>query len=211
MKFLCAEFLRAGDKGILFTFSGSIRQIRPSVTLFNHNDKTPHMEEEPEHENWTEWFDRNGPRLLLWAKQWSRSASDAEDILQEAFIRYWKHQRSLGGNPLGLLFASVRRTATDCARKNLRREAREQLSDLAATEEIPWFEPSGMDPERQGLLEAAIKRLPSEQREVLVLKIWGELTFEEIAGELDISANTAASRYRYALTALRKELIPVAP
>jgi RNA polymerase sigma-70 factor (ECF subfamily) len=41
---------------------------------------------------------------------------------------------------------------------------------------------------------------------VLVLKIWGELTFEQIATELEIPPNTAASRYRYALAALRKEL-----
>ena len=37
-------------------------------------------------------------------------------------------------------------------------------------------------------------------------KIWGELTFEEIAAQLELPANTAASRYRYALGALRKEL-----
>ena len=48
------------------------------------------------------------------------------------------------------------------------------------------------------------------QREVLALKIWGDLTFAQIAAQLDIPPDTAASRYRYALTALRKELIPVA-
>jgi len=51
-----------------------------------------------------------------------------------------------------------------------------------------------------------LHRLPSAQREVLTLKIWGELTFDEIARELDISHNTAASRYRYALAALRNEM-----
>ena len=42
-----------------------------------------------------------------------------------------------------------------------------------------------------------------DQQEVVVLKIWGELTFQEIADTLDISGNTAASRYRYALEKLR--------
>jgi RNA polymerase sigma-70 factor (ECF subfamily) len=60
--------------------------------------------------------------------------------------------------------------------------------------------------DRREAVEAAMRRLPEEQREVLVLKIWAELTFEQIAGELEISPNTAASRYRYALAALRKEL-----
>jgi RNA polymerase sigma-70 factor (ECF subfamily) len=50
--------------------------------------------------------------------------------------------------------------------------------------------------------------LPHDQREVLVLKIWNELTFNEIAGALGISQNTAASRYRYALANLKKSLQP---
>ena len=49
-------------------------------------------------------------------------------------------------------------------------------------------------------------QLPEEQREVLVLKIWSDFTFAEIAEQLAISPNTAASRYRYALTALRRIL-----
>ena len=60
--------------------------------------------------------------------------------------------------------------------------------------------------ERRAAIEEAMKRLPEEQREVLVLKIWGELTFEAIGRELTVSANTVASRYRYALAALRREL-----
>jgi len=50
--------------------------------------------------------------------------------------------------------------------------------------------------------------LPHDQREVLVLKIWNELTFSEIGDALGISQNTAASRYRYALAHLKKSLQP---
>ena len=60
--------------------------------------------------------------------------------------------------------------------------------------------------DRRLAIEAALRRLPAEQREVLTLKIWGECTFEEIARQLEIPPNTAASRYRYALAALRREL-----
>lgn len=49
-----------------------------------------------------------------------------------------------------------------------------------------------------------MNKLPEMYREVLTLKVWGELTFEEIAEVLAIPANTAASRYRYGLTELRK-------
>ena len=67
----------------------------------------------------------------------------------------------------------------------------------------PQFE---IENESQRTLVAALDRLPREQREVLVMKIWDELTFAEIAQVLKISQNTAASRYRYALAALRKNL-----
>ena len=55
---------------------------------------------------------------------------------------------------------------------------------------------------KQALLRA-VERLPDQQKEVLILKIWGELTFDEIARTLDESLNTVASRYRYGLQKLR--------
>ena len=69
----------------------------------------------------------------------------------------------------------------------------------------PQFE---WEDEAQSALAAAVSCLPHDQREVLVLKIWNELTFSEIAGALGISQNTAASRYRYALSHLKKALQP---
>lgn len=60
--------------------------------------------------------------------------------------------------------------------------------------------------ERDREIESAIRRLPAEQREVLVMKTWGELPFAQIAKVLDLLPNTAASRYRYALDGLRREL-----
>ncbi len=57
--------------------------------------------------------------------------------------------------------------------------------------------------ERQKSILAVVERLPPEQKEVLTLKIWGELTFDEIGRTLDLSLNTVASRYRYALQKLK--------
>jgi RNA polymerase sigma-70 factor (ECF subfamily) len=61
--------------------------------------------------------------------------------------------------------------------------------------------------ERRNAIAAALRTLPEEQREVLTMKIWGGLTFPQIALALDVSANTAASRYRYALVKLREQLV----
>jgi RNA polymerase sigma-70 factor (ECF subfamily) len=54
-------------------------------------------------------------------------------------------------------------------------------------------------------LQSALRGLPDEQREVIVLHVWGELSFEEVAEALSIPANTAASRYRYGLSKLREQ------
>ena len=55
-------------------------------------------------------------------------------------------------------------------------------------------------------LQVALTSIPEKYREVITLKMWGELTFAEIGDTLEISPNTAASRYRYGLEALRKSL-----
>jgi RNA polymerase sigma-70 factor, ECF subfamily len=162
------------------------------------------MEDQNE-DPWRNWFARHGAKLLLCARQWTRSAADAEDVLQEAFIRFWKNQRALRGDPLALVLTSIRRAAFDLARRDQRRQAREHAAQ--APEEVSWFEPLPEHDDRRVVIEEALRRLPAEQRQVLVLRIWGECSFEAIAQQLGIPANTAASRYRYALAALRKELV----
>ncbi|MBI3885685.1 MAG: RNA polymerase sigma factor [Opitutae bacterium] len=160
--------------------------------------------------SWNDWFETYGPKLLLCARQWTRSLADAEDVVQEAFVRYWRHQRQLPGDPQALLLTSVRRAAFDLARRDTRRGRREEKANGGLEDRTDFFEPQpGDDAERRREIEAALQHLPAEQREVLVLKIWQELTFEQIAETLAISPNTAASRYRYALTALRKKLKPL--
>jgi RNA polymerase sigma-70 factor (ECF subfamily) len=162
------------------------------------------MEATHDHDDWRHWFQLYGPRLLVCARLWTRTRADADDVVQEAFVRYWRHQRHLGGEPLPLLLTSVRRAAIDLARAHSRRLAREELAE--ADNDSPLFEPD----ERSAGMESALQRLPPAQREVLALKIWGGLTFAQIAAQLDIPPDTAASRYRYALSALRKDLSALA-
>lgn len=161
------------------------------------------MKSDDENETGKEFFAQNGAKLLLCARQWTRTSADAEDVLQEAFLRYWRHQRHLPGNPMALIITSIRRAAYDLARRDSRRAAREQISFLE-NETVTWFEPS--DAAETQLLQKAVERLPEEQRRVVALKIWGELTFAQIAEQLDCSQNTVASRYRYALARLKEIL-----
>ena len=173
------------------------------MTLNRHTSANPRMEATLNDDSWKDWFHHHGPKLLLCARQWTRSLADAEDVVQEAFVRFWRHQRHLPGEPRALLIVSIRRAAIDLVRKADRRTAREEFS---AEETGRLFESDPAGDERVQLIQSAMARLPGTQREVLVLKIWGELTFDEISRELGIPLNTAASRYRYALAALRQEL-----
>lgn len=159
-------------------------------------------------DEWKRWFTENAPRLHLYARQQTRSESDAEDVLQDAFVRMWNTARKepdLGLPNLPFGYTSIRRCAIDLARKNQRRLQREETAH-DGLDDVQWFESDLEGAERKEALERAIKRLPKKYQEVLALKIWGEQTFQAIADLQGISINTVASRYRYALQGLRREL-----
>ncbi len=180
------------------------------MPLFRKRPLPEPMEAVHETKSWKEWFEAYGPKLLLCARQWTRSFADAEDVVQEAFVRYWRHQRLLPGDPQAHLITSVRRAALDLARREDRRTVREEKASGGLDERASFFEKlPGEGDERRQEIEEALAKLPAEQREVLALKIWQELTFEQIGEVLGISPNTAASRYRYALNALRQQLEPL--
>ena len=162
------------------------------------------MENVVTHEDWRSCFSELAPGLLLFARQWVSSRADAEDIVQEAFIRFWRRNHKIDNRPL--LYATVRSIALDLIRRDSRR-ARREAKAVSESEQMvePQFE---LADEAQFALAAALDRLPNDQREVLIMKIWNELTFAEIATALNISQNTAASRYRYALAALKRIFQP---
>jgi RNA polymerase sigma-70 factor (ECF subfamily) len=161
------------------------------------------MENVVTHEDWKVCFSELAPGLVLFARQFVRTSADAEDIVQDAFVRFWRKEHSIQNR--GLLYATVRSVALDLLRRDTRRARREANAALDVEQSTqPQFD---FDDGSQRELAAAVDRLPVEQREVLVMKIWNELTFAEIGEALGISQNTAASRYRYALAALKKNFV----
>lgn len=164
---------------------------------------------------WRAWLEEHGGKLLLFARQQTRRSGDAEDVLQEALVKLAKKVDSgefVGGQEawLPFLYTQIRREAIDLGRRNDRRKKREDavVGDelIGETSSDSWFEGAGYEEERRELLEGAIRQLPKKFSEVIVMKIWGGRTFAEIGEILDISMNTAASRYRYGIEALRKHL-----
>jgi RNA polymerase sigma-70 factor, ECF subfamily len=160
------------------------------------------MNSTPAHSDWRRWLDDHAPKFLLFARQQARSDADAQDLVQEALVEAMQRQHDGAPPPSPLVFATIRRRAIDLARSEDRRAQREQTA-YAATPEW-WFDTSVEDRELGQLMQNAMSRLPDMYREVISLKVWGELTFAEIAEALDIPPNTAASRYRYGLTELRR-------
>jgi len=168
---------------------------------------------------WREWLTEYANKLTLFARQQTRSYEDAEDILQNALVKLSKKLRE--GTFIGdqkawmpFMYTQIRREAIDLGRKNDRRVKREQFSyeDEKVQKgefETPWFEGDSDQKEMRALLEEKLKELPPKFANVITMKIWGERTFAEIGEVLEISQNTAASRYRYGIEALRKKLSSV--
>jgi RNA polymerase sigma-70 factor (ECF subfamily) len=161
---------------------------------------------------WIRWVDSHAPALLLAARQWARDRATAEDILQTALLRFWP-VRATAEEPLAMLYILVKNTALQHHRDARRLAARHAAAASRKPEltRDPVFARLA-DDERRRTIEAALDELPETQKEVLILKIWLNLTFERIAEILSIPADTAASRYRYALEKLRvllcKEVAP---
>jgi RNA polymerase sigma-70 factor (ECF subfamily) len=154
--------------------------------------------------NWTAWLDEHGAALVLFARQWTHCQAEAEDVVQDAFVRFWRKGSGARGGP-AYLYACVRSVAMDHRRSAARRRRREQFSYAPAASES-LFEDAPARHERRAAVETALATLPAEQREVIVMKIWGELTFRDIGEVLSIPMNTAASRHRYGMNTLRRLL-----
>jgi RNA polymerase sigma-70 factor (ECF subfamily) len=152
-------------------------------------------------------YDAHAPSLYAFLLNLTRHEADTRDLLQEVFIKLARQPELLASvqNERPFLLRLAHNAAIDLMR---RRTTRERTRDQFTAETISPFAPAA-DPDEQLFqmeLSAALGDLPPEQRAVVHLKLWQGLTFEEIAEALEISANTAASRYRYGLDKLRDRL-----
>jgi RNA polymerase sigma-70 factor (ECF subfamily) len=130
------------------------------------------------------------------------SAADAQDALSEVFLAVSRQNSSKIRHLRAYLLTAARNQAIAI----LRRRRREIPTDPA---DLCFFDSAQLEPQQIFLahrIEAALRELPSEQREVIVLKIYEGLTFAEIARITRTRPNTAASRYRYAADKLRRLL-----
>jgi RNA polymerase sigma-70 factor (ECF subfamily) len=141
-------------------------------------------------------YEAKAPELILYGRALGLSHGEAEDVLQETFFALLL-RRDPPLQPHRYCVRAFRNRALNYRRSFWRRLAREWESRR-------WFERSADNSPAERAAMHRLAELPVEQREVIVLKIWHEYTFEEIAELLAISPNTAAGRYRYGLNKLKQ-------
>jgi RNA polymerase sigma-70 factor (ECF subfamily) len=152
-----------------------------------------------------ELYERHGESLYRYLLFRLGSEEDAEDVLQETFCRFaryglrWKFVR----DPQAFVFRVARNEVNRFLKRKLGRRAGEAMIITGAA---GGFTAAFTAPEDQSL--AALLRsaddLPAEQKEAVYLKVFDGMTFKEIGSVCGVSANTAASRYRYGIEKLRE-------
>lgn len=148
-------------------------------------------------------IDAHAGPLILYARQWCAAP---EDVVQDAFVKLVSAPQQ-PTDTVAWLYRVVRNGALDAARSMRRRRTRE--SAVARPER--WF----VEPEVDGLdaatAVAGLDRLPLEQREVIIARLWSGLSFEQIAELVGCSASSAFRRYSAGLDSLRRQLGVVCP
>jgi RNA polymerase sigma-70 factor, ECF subfamily len=144
-------------------------------------------------------YRQHGPALLLFAAALTGERSRAQDAVQQVFLKLFE------GQGLGHA-ADAKAYLFTCVRNAVLNDRKARRRDVALDPGCAWFEPPNRDYAAEWNLRRALWALPEDQREVTTLHIWGELTFAQVGEVLGISANTAASRYRYALARLREAM-----
>lgn len=154
-------------------------------------------------------YDEHAQALFAFLLNLTRNEEDTREVLQEIFVKLARQPELLSGarDERSFLIRLAHNAAIDVLR---RRSTRVRYHEAFGEEETSTIVKSG-DPDEAAFgaaLSAALRELPPEQRTVVHLKLWEDMTLGRIAETLQVSANTVASRYRYGLDKLRELLRP---
>lgn len=147
------------------------------------------------------WYAAYAPALVLYARQFAGQAA-AEDAVQEAFVNLLAQGRR-PDNVKAWLFKAVRNAALSDRRSSARRDRRERI---VKQQQAEWFEPRPEDAVDAGAAQEALAALPRGLREVVVLRIWGQATFVEIAEVTGTPLSTVYDQYKSGLAGVKRTM-----
>ena len=155
-------------------------------------------------------YEKHGEDLYRYLLFKLGSVEDAEDVLQEVFCRFAKYglRLRLTVNSRAFVFRAARNEANRFLRRRIVRRTEETMLTETGGDHTGWLASVVVPPDGPELTMLVKKAdaLPAEQKEVIFLKVFEGLTFKEIGRTCGLSANTAASRYRYGMEKLRAAL-----
>jgi RNA polymerase sigma-70 factor (ECF subfamily) len=137
--------------------------------------------------------------LRLYACQLLDDASEADDVVQDALVSLLTADTA-PTDPVPWMYRVVRNAAFDHRRSSARRRRRERRVAEGCRE---WFMPAPAALIDAEAVERCLAQLDAEEREIVVLRVWSDLSFAEIAAVVQHSASTVHGRYEGALTRMR--------
>ena len=161
--------------------------------------------EENKEKTFTVVFDKNYETLCLYAVRFTEDFVEAEDVVQEAFVRFWEtyRERLTVGNARPLLYRMIRNMCVDRVReKRWTTVDVEMMSDRLAY----YFQPESEEDSKIDLLMEAVRNLPEKCQQVLVAVCFNEKKYKEVAEEMQVSVNTVKTQLARALKLLREGL-----
>ena len=140
----------------------------------------------------------------------------AEDILQDVFIKTINIIKQKKYNEQGKFLPWILRIAHNQAIDHFRKEKRNPKITLADGSDVfnclkfseDFSESENLSKDSKRYLKKTIENLPEKQKQVLIMRHYMDMSFQEIAEATNVSINTALGRMRYALIALRKKIKP---
>lgn len=136
-----------------------------------------------------------------------REAAAAEDAVHEAFARLAKQRDRPSGDELAYVYKAVRNAAIDQTRRRQTRPIpTDDMASLFETPTIDHPDQRAETSETQTMLMQAIDNLPTDEREAVVMRSFGGLTFKQIAKATGKPMTTVSSQYQRALIKLKQQL-----
>lgn len=160
----------------------------------------------------TELVLRHQREVYRLAFRLSGNHEDANDLSQEAFVRVYRSLARFRGESSFRTW--LYRIVMNVSLNHIRRAKREHMSSLATdgSEFAVAVAPRALDElvrgERSEQLQRAIEHLPDKQRKTLVLKVFHELKYTEIASVMSCSVGTAKANFFHAVQALKRRIVP---